>query len=78
MGLLFPLIITLWILIILLYFLIVLIEAIRYSSRILETPHTLIAILLGNLTPGIGSFLAFLRLPIDIKKIYRNNRKTTR
>lgn len=59
--------------IITLYLTVISIETIRCSSKISETPLTFLAILLGNLTPGIGSLLSLFNVKINIKKFCRNN-----
>lgn len=61
-----------WLFIIIFYLLILLVETIRYSSKILEIPLTFFSLLVGSLSPGIGSLLALFKISIDIKKIYKN------
>jgi len=54
------------------YLFIVFIETIRSISRLSEIPLTFIAIFLGSIAPGIGTFLKGIRIKVDIKKIYKN------
>lgn len=67
-----PIIRTVWLGAITVYLLTLLIETIRYSSKIYEIPLTFIAIFIGNLAPAVGSFLEFLGIDLDIGKMYRN------
>jgi len=65
-------ILFLWSAVIILYLSMIFVETLRYSKNRLEIPFTFVAIIIGNLAPGIGSFLALIKVPINIKKIYRN------
>jgi len=51
---------------------IIVVETVRNASGITEIPLTFCALLLGSITPGIGSLLAGLGKKVDIKKTYRN------
>lgn len=51
----------------------VLVESIRVSHRVTEIPGTILAILIGNVVPGVGTILQYLRLLPDLRKIYRNH-----
>ncbi|MCJ7817068.1 MAG: glycosyltransferase [Candidatus Aenigmarchaeota archaeon] len=62
----------LWGIIVSFYFITIFIETLRYSKQKLEIPFTFVAIVIGNLAPGIGSLLAFIKFPVNIKKVYRN------
>ena len=72
-ALLIPTLSLFWIAIVMLYLLLILIESIKYSNKVLEFPYTFLAILTGNLFPGIGTLLALCRIPVNIKAIYRNH-----
>ena len=61
-----------WLSVVVFYLLILSIETIRYSSKISEIPLTFFSLLIGNLSPGIGSLLALFKIRINIKKIYKN------
>lgn len=50
----------------------VLVEAIRWSTSIREVPATAIAVLIGNLGPGIGLILALFRIPFRTHRVYTN------
>lgn len=54
----------------------IILETIRWSEKIVEIPGTFIALLTGNLAPGVGSIWAIFRLKKDdlvlARKIYRN------
>ena len=51
----------------------VLFEAVRVSHRTVEVPGTILALLIGNLVPGIGTILQYLRLLPDLRGIYKNH-----
>jgi cellulose synthase/poly-beta-1,6-N-acetylglucosamine synthase-like glycosyltransferase len=59
-----------YILIITIYLLIMIFEAVRYSDHKREILFTFISLIIGNISPGIGSLAALLKLKVDIKKIY--------
>jgi GT2 family glycosyltransferase len=46
-------------------------ESFRVSCNIREIPIIFLALLIGSLVPGLGIILKILRLPINIKKIYK-------
>jgi len=61
-----------------LYLIVIITESLRWSKNLLEFPGTFTAILLGNLSPGVGSLLAVIT-PKDfdstkslIRRIYKN------
>lgn len=54
------------------YFTLVAIEAVRHAGSASDILGTLLAIVIGNLGPGLGSLLGPLRLLPDTRKIYRN------
>lgn len=56
-----------------LYGVVVLIESGRNAASILDIPGVALAILIGNLGPGIGSIAQPLRMMPDVRKIYRND-----
>ncbi|HLC22639.1 MAG TPA: glycosyltransferase family 2 protein [Candidatus Nanoarchaeia archaeon] len=60
------------------YFCIVGIETLRYTEKRSEIPLTFLALLMGNISPGIGSLLALLHIKVDIKKIYKNFNQETK
>src|SRR3989344_6019406 len=66
---------NIWLSILIIYLIISLIEAVRYSSKISEIPHTLLALIIGNLAPGIGSLMILLNIKINVKEIYKNFQK---
>lgn len=51
-------ILFLWLAVVVFYLLIVFIETKRYSENLNEVFYTLVAILMGNLSPGVGSLLS--------------------
>lgn len=55
-----------------LYLFIILIESIRYSNLI-ELPLTVLAMLIGNLIPGVGSALVLMKIRLNVVRIYKNN-----
>lgn len=50
-------------------------ETMRYAQSLKEIPYTFLALTLGNVTPGIGSFCSLVHYNIDIKKVYKNYHK---
>ena len=50
-----------------------LIESIRHSARAAEWPGTLLAIVVGNLGPGVGILLRAIHMAPDLRRIYRND-----
>lgn len=58
-------------LIMVVYFICCLFESLRYS-KIYLLPFTFLLIFFGNLSIGLGTFLKLLKIPINIKKIYKN------
>ncbi|MBL7196983.1 MAG: glycosyltransferase [Candidatus Omnitrophica bacterium] len=64
--------IYIFLIMILLHFLMVLFEALHWSAKFLEIPHTFLAIIIGNLTPGIGTLLALVKVKVNIQKVYKN------
>lgn len=62
----------LWIGSVILYLLAVLQQAISNSNTVTDIPMTCIAILIGNLGPGIGFCLAASGFPINTERFYRN------
>lgn len=63
---------NIWLAAMALYLIILLIETKRCSPKISEMPLTFTALLFGNLSPGVGTVLAFLGINVNIKKIYKN------
>lgn len=61
-----------WVYSMLFYFIICLIEAKRWSNRPKDTPFTFLAIVIGNIFPGIGTFVALVGAKIDFTKFYKN------
>ncbi len=57
------------------YLLAVMQQGISNSNALKDIPLTWIAILVGNLGPGIGFWLAILRFPIKAEKFYKNYEK---
>ena len=55
-----------------LYLTIVFFESIRLSKKPLLFLGTFFAILIGNITPGIGTLIKVLGLNLNSKKIYKN------
>lgn len=62
----------LYLAVVVVYLTLVAVEAFRHAGSIAEVPGTLVAIVIGNLGPGLGSLLGPLRLLPDARKIYRN------
>lgn len=58
--------------ILLFYWALLIIEAIRYSDHIKEIPLTFISLLIGNASPGIGSFISLSGLKLNLLKLYKN------
>jgi GT2 family glycosyltransferase len=58
-----------------LYLGISILEALRYSHSTAQSWKTLVAILLGNLTPGLGTLAVLLGFSPDLRTIYGHNRK---
>jgi len=48
--------------------------AFRFSKTIQDVPGTFLALMIGNITPGIGTFASMFGVLPDLKKIYRNVR----
>lgn len=61
-----------WLFVIIFYFIVLFIETFRYSSNWSEVCPTFIALLIGNLFPGIGSLLSLFKIKLNLKKIYKN------
>ena len=59
--------------IIAIYAIAVVTEAFRQSESLRFFPGTLLAIVIGNLLPGVGTIANFLNLLPDLRKIYRND-----
>jgi cellulose synthase/poly-beta-1,6-N-acetylglucosamine synthase-like glycosyltransferase len=54
------------------YSAIIIVESIRYSDHIKEVPLTFLSLLIGNISPGIGSFLALSGVKLNLMKLYIN------
>jgi cellulose synthase/poly-beta-1,6-N-acetylglucosamine synthase-like glycosyltransferase len=63
---------SLYSLVILFYLSIILVETLRYSDYKHEIPLTFLSLLIGNISPGIGTFISLFGLKINIKKAYKN------
>ena len=63
---------NLWIGSVILYFLAILQQSISNSNTVIDIPLTCLAILIGNLGPGVGFWLAAFRFPIKTERFYRN------
>lgn len=50
----------------------VLVEAVRHATRFADLPATAVAILIGNLGPGLGILMAAAGVRLDIAAFYRN------
>ncbi len=72
----YPLIRMGWLFIVGIYLLAILVETFRYSEKLCEFPLTFLAILLGNLLPGVGSLIDLLGLEIDVKRLFNNYNKS--
>jgi len=55
------------------YALLVIVEACRHSDAVADVPGILVALLVGNLAPGIGTIAQTLRVMPNRRKIYRND-----
>lgn len=63
---------SIWIRVVLLFVAVVTIEATRWSQKLSEIPLTFLAIIIGNLAPGLGTLMNLLRIPINFRKFYVN------
>ena len=72
LGIFNQIIFYIWLSVILFYLFILIIETFTYCSKVSEIPLTFIALLIGNLSPGIGSLLALFKIKLNVKKIYKN------
>ncbi|RJQ56206.1 MAG: glycosyltransferase [Nitrospiraceae bacterium] len=54
------------------YSAIIVIESIKYSEHIKEVPLTFLSLLIGNVSPGIGSLRALLGVKTNLKSLYKN------
>ena len=62
----------LWLVIMLIYILTAIIETFKWSSKIKETPFTFLALLIGNIGPGIGTMGSLMKIKLDFNKFYTN------
>jgi glycosyltransferase involved in cell wall biosynthesis len=69
-----PLLRRLWLASIGAYAGVVAVEAVRVSERPDDVPGTALALVIGNLAPGIGFALAAVDLAPDLQGVYRNDR----
>lgn len=67
-----PWIFSIWVGVVSLFVAAAAIEAARWSQKISETPLTFFAIIIGNLAPGLGTFMNLFHAPIDFRKFYVN------
>jgi len=72
-GLWFPQAWTICALVLVLYGLLLIVETVRHSNGLKEMPLTFIALLIGNLGPGIGSLATLSGFRINLKQIYQND-----
>ena len=54
------------------YLLFVFAEGIKYSKKLIEFPGVILALVIGNLAPAIGTIAKFARVLPNRKKIYKN------
>lgn len=70
-----PLFLPLWrwvyLLVVVFYLAVCTFESIRTSRHPIEIPGTILALIIGNLGPGIGAWMAILRLPLNDHVYYR-------
>jgi GT2 family glycosyltransferase len=62
-----------WLAIISIYLIFLFFESIRYSESLIEIPLTFIALLLGNIMPGVGTTLCFIGKNLNIYKNYKKS-----
>ena len=58
--------------VVIVYFFFVLVEGIKYSERFYDFPGTLLALIIGNLAPALGTIAKLMRIIPNRKKIYKN------
>lgn len=73
LGLLWPKWMALYAVVVGVYVFAIVIEAIRHASRIADTPGVMLALILGNLVPGLGTIAQLCGLIGDRRKVYRND-----
>ena len=56
-----------------LYFAVVLVETVRWSKRAKDHPRVMAALVLGNLCPGVGTWLRVLGVRLQLSRFYRND-----
>ena len=62
----------LWLFGFLLYGLLCIVETVRFSHSLWETPLTLVAVVTGNLLPGVGIMMKYLNIKLYLEKFYKN------
>jgi len=67
-----PWLLLLWVSTLCLYLGIALLESFRFAAMPADLPHTLAAMVLGNISPGIGTAMALLDIPIHFQSFYVN------
>ena len=58
--------------IVIIYTLLVLIEGVKYSEKFYDFPGVVLALIIGNLAPALGTLAKIARVLPDRKKIYKN------
>jgi cellulose synthase/poly-beta-1,6-N-acetylglucosamine synthase-like glycosyltransferase len=58
--------------ILILYLAVLIVESIRYSDHIKEIPLTFLSLLVGNVSPGLGSLTAVFGTQTNLKSLYKN------
>lgn len=69
-----PVLGSLWIAAVAAYAALVGVESIRLAERPAEAPAIALALLIGNLGPGVGTLMRLLGVPLHIARFYRNDR----
>lgn len=52
----------------------IVLEALRHSDRVVAIPGTILALIIGNLTPGLGTIISAFKIMPSYKEMYRNRR----
>ena len=58
--------------IIIIYFLFIFIEGLKYSEKLCDLPGVILALIIGNLAPALGTLAKLMKILPDRKKIYKN------
>ena len=61
-----------WALVMVAYLAFAFVEAVRWADAAGDVPSVLEAMIIGNISPGVGTAMALLKIPIAFKKFYVN------